>query len=136
MVRGILADVNVEGHLQVLLRVFRQDPWHEFWNYLNLATLAFADVGLLPNATDLVIWQTCQRESLILLTGNRNAQGDDSLEAAIRNYNTPDSLPVITLGTAERVLLERSYAERAAVRMLDYFLEIDRYRGAGRLYAP
>jgi hypothetical protein len=58
------------------------------------------------------------------------------LEEAIRNLNRPDSLPVITLADPKWVGRQRSYAEQAAVRVLDVLLEIERYRGTGRLYAP
>jgi hypothetical protein len=30
----------------------------------------------------------------------------------------------------------RNYAERTVIRLLEILLEIDRYRGAGRLYIP
>jgi hypothetical protein len=135
-VRGILADVNVEGHYQALLAVLQTEPWRDFWGPLNLAPLRFADVGLSPDDSDRVVWEVCQREGLVLVTGNRNAAGPDSLEVMIRTASTPHSLPVFTLASPDRVLNERSYTERAAVRMLDYLTEMDRYRATGRLYIP
>ncbi len=32
---GIMADHNIEGHFQVLLRISRTDPWHEIWSGLG-----------------------------------------------------------------------------------------------------
>jgi hypothetical protein len=122
--------------LKTLLAVLQTDEWREFWESLNLATLSFADLGLPEDAADSLIWQTCQREQLVLVTGNRNSLGPDSLEVTIRALNTPESLPVITLATPPRVLHERSYAERTAICFLERLLDIDRYRGAGRLYVP
>jgi hypothetical protein len=135
-VKGILADVNVEGHFQVLLAVFQSKPWQEFWDHLSLIIPTFATLGLAPSTPDWVVWQTCQQQQLILVTANRNAQGPDSLEETIRTLNQPDSLPVITLADPDRILWERSYAERTAVGILDILFDMDNRRGAGRLYAP
>ena len=83
-----------------------------------------------------MIWRTCQREQLVLITGNRNDDGPDSLEAVIRDENRPDSLPVFTLANANRILRDRGYAEQVAVRLLDDLMRIDEVRGVGRLYLP
>jgi hypothetical protein len=119
-----------------LLFLCNQEPWAEFWAHLHLQTLALQDIGLLPDASDLVVWQTCQREELALVTANRNQESPDSLETAIRTLNTPTSLSVFTLADPDRILQERAYAERVVERLLDYLLDIDRYRGTGRLYLP
>ncbi len=71
-----------------------------------------------------------------MITGNRNDDGPTSLEATIRNENQPDSLPVITIGDADRVLRDRIYAEKVAERLLDYLMRIDEVRGTGRIYVP
>ena len=49
-----------------------------------------------------------------MITGNRNDESPDSLEATIRNENQPDSLPVITIADSDRVLRDRLYAEKVA----------------------
>jgi hypothetical protein len=58
------------------------------------------------------------------------------LEAVIQDENRPDSLPVVTLADADRVLKDRLYAEKVAERLLDYLMRIDEVRGVGRLYVP
>ena len=83
-----------------------------------------------------MIWRTCQEQSLILITANRNADGPDSLEMVIRGENQPDSLPVITLADARRVLRERPYAAKTAEQILDYLMRIDDVRRTGRIYVP
>jgi len=60
----------------------------------------------------------------------------DSLEAALRTLNTPDSLPIFTLADAKRVLRDREYAERVADQFLEYLYDIPRLLGAGRMYLP
>ncbi len=134
--KGLLADVNIEGHFRLLLYLLSQEPWAEYWHHLQLSTPAFADLGLPPETPDLLVWQTCQREGLALLTANRNHEAPDSLEAAIRTLGTSTSLPVFTLANEARFLQDRAYAERVVERLLDYLLDIDRYRGTGRLFLP
>ena len=50
--------------------------------------------------------------------------------------NQPDSLPVVTISDQVRVLQDRIYAEKVAVKLLEYLIRIDEVRGAGRLYVP
>jgi hypothetical protein len=128
--------VNCEGHLQVLLRLFQDEDRLEFWTFMNLDTPSFSDLGLLPDSPDQLVWQRCQDERLVLLTGNRNAQGADSLEMVIRTLGTVHSLPVVTLADATRLLHDGIHARRAADKLLQILFEIDQHRGAGRLYIP
>jgi len=129
----MVADVNVEGHFQHLLRLLQSGFRSEYWDAMNLRTPTFRDLGWPVETPDLDVWRKCQEEQLILVTANRNAEGSSSLEMAIR---TPHSLPVITLADADRILQDRAYAERVADRTLEYLFEIDRVRGCGRLYVP
>ncbi len=134
--RGILADINVGAQVRALLSIWTSDTWRDYWHDLGLATESFPTLGLSHDTSDDVIWRTCQREGLVLITGNRNNDGPDSLEAAIRDANPPGSLPVITIADTDRVLQDRLYAERVAERLLDYLMRIDEVRGVGRLYVP
>ena len=76
-----------------------------------------------------------QKKQLILLTGNRNKDGSDSLEQTIRDENAPDSLPVVTIGITDR-LEERVYREQCAERLVEIVLNIESYLGVGRIYIP
>ena len=134
--RGILADINVVGQRDALLSIWTSDTWRDFWDGLGLSVETFRTLGLSDTASDALIWRTCQREGLVLITGNRNDDGPDSLEATIRNENQPESLPVITIGDADRVLRDRLYAENVADRLLDYLMRTDEVRGVGRLHVP
>jgi hypothetical protein len=96
----------------------------------------FPSLGLPFDAPDVVVWRTCQKEDLVLITANRNNRGPDSLEAVIRKENQPVSLPVVTISDQDRVLQDRIYAEKVAVKLLEYLIRIDEVRGAGRLYVP
>jgi hypothetical protein len=132
----MLADINVRKQRDAVLAIWASDAWRDLWSGLGLVVEDFPGLGLSYDASDAVIWRTCRREGLVLVTGNRNRRGPDSLEAVIQDENQPDSLPVITLADADRVLRDRLYAERVAEGLLDYLMRIDEVRGVGRLYVP
>jgi hypothetical protein len=134
--RGILADINVGKQRRAILAIWSSESWRDLWQGLSLVVESFRGLDLPLDASDAVIWRTCQKEQLVLITGNRNKDGQDSLEAVIRDENQPDSLPVITIADTERVLQDWAYAEQVAERVLDYLMRIDEVRGTGRLYVP
>ncbi len=134
--RGILADINVEGIVAILVRIWLSGNWREFWHDLGISIQDFNSLGLPFDSSDKIVWRTCQDRKLVLITGNRNADEPDSLELVIRAENTEDSLPLVTLANSERILNERPYAERTAEKLLDYLTRIDDFRGAGRIYVP
>ncbi len=134
--KGILADVHMGPYVESLVRQMQSDYWADFWNEIKVQLYQFEDVGLAPEATDMEIWDCCQAEQLVLVTNNRSQHTDDSLETAIRTLNTPTSLPVFTIGNLDRLRASRSYAEAVVEQFYDYLLDIDRVRGAGRLYLP
>jgi hypothetical protein len=134
--KGILTDADIEGQSQVLFTILKSDSWRDFWSHINVPLHSFPDVALSRDALDSEVWHLCQQEQMILITGNRNAEGPDSLEVTLRMCNTAESLPVFTIADVDRVLNSKDYAERVVARLIDYLLEIDRYRGTGRLYLP
>ena len=81
--------------------IWLTDTWRELWFDLSISVESFESLGLRSDAT---IWRTCQEQKLILITANRNADGPSSLETVIRDENQPESLPVMTLADARRVL--------------------------------
>lgn len=136
MVRGILADIHMKGPVADLARAMRGASWAEFWNHLELALFAFEDVNLTATSTDEQIWHKCQEEQLILFTNNRNQDSPDSLEAAIRQYNTAKSLPVFTIGDLDRFQKNRDYAEKVLERFYECLFDLEKLLGAGRVYLP
>lgn len=73
---------------------------------------------------------------MILLTANRSMKGEDSLEQVIREENTVDSLPVITIGDADQFLGDRVYRNRCVDRILEILLDLETWMGVGRLFVP
>jgi hypothetical protein len=135
-VLGLIADLNLEGHFRVLLRLLEEASRRELWSALGWTVATFESLGLPRTATDVAVWAACQQRQFVLFTGNRNDEGPDSLEAAIRELNKSDSLPVFTLGNLDRFMNSREYAERVADQLLEYAFDIDNFRGTGRLYLP
>lgn len=132
----IMADHDIEGQVRALLRLLTSAAWYEVWHGLAMRVESFASLGLPENMPDAALWQFCQTQQIILITGNRNKAGTEALEAVIERNSTPTSLPVLTIGTPPRVLSSREYAERVASRLLEVLLDVEQYRGIGRLYLP
>ncbi|MBW4696152.1 MAG: hypothetical protein KME27_30930 [Lyngbya sp. HA4199-MV5] len=63
------------------------------------------------------------------------SQGEDSLEQVMREENTAHSFPVITIGSLDR-LSEADYRERCVDRLIEIAVDIDQYKGVGRLFIP
>ena len=134
--KGILADVNIQGHVDLLVTLMQAEPWKLFWDHLHLRYFHFTEVGLPTDTLDSVVWDTCQKEQLVLVTDNRNKKDPDSLEATIQTRNTPASLPVFTIGNVPHLRSSREYVDRVIDKLLDSLLRIDTLRGTGRLYLP
>jgi hypothetical protein len=132
----LLADANIQGHVARLVAHMQSVAWRDFWDYLELRCVSFADVGLDLADSDLAVWRCCQERELLLLTDNRNQKTADSLEATIRTHNSPSSLPVFTIADSRRMLSDGEYLDRIIDRLLRYLLELDAVRGTGRLYLP
>jgi hypothetical protein len=136
MVRGLLADNDVVGHVEDLVHKMRSPQWADFWIALGLALVYFRDVALVPASSVREIWQTCQAEQLLLITNNRNLEDPESLEATIRELNNPDSLPVFTISDIQAFRTNRAYADRVVEGLYEYIIGIDDLRGTGPLYLP
>jgi hypothetical protein len=132
----LLADADIKRHVARLVARMQGESWREFWDHLALQCVNVENVGHDPADTDVVIWHKCQKQRIFLLTNNRNDDGPDSLEATIRTHNTPQSLPVFTIGDADSILSSGDYADRVIDRLFRYLLEIDNISGTGRLFLP
>jgi hypothetical protein len=102
---------------------------------LDVRLVTFAEVGLPTDSSDRAVWRFAQARGMVILTGNRNEDDDTSLGRTLQQENTPQALPVLTIGRIGR-LGEPGYRTRCAVRLLEILLDVDLYRGAGRIYIP
>jgi len=135
-VPSIVADVDSRGQLRAIVSFYRRTPWGRLWAALEVEEKQFPDLGVVDTDSDLKVWRAAQAHGALLLTGNRNQSGTDSLEAVLRRENSPACLPVVTLGDAKRMMADRQYFERAAIRLIEIVMDLDQYCGTGRVYIP
>lgn len=95
----------------------------------------FYEAKLADNSSDRIVWRFAQENQMILLTANRRMKGVDNLEQTIREENNSTSLPVLTIGSLNR-FSDREYREQCAVRLIEILLDIENYRGVGRMFIP
>jgi hypothetical protein len=132
----IMSDQDVLGHVSRLMDACQASPWDLLWLDLECAVCTFTDLDLADDASDAAVWQACQDGGVLLITGNRNAEGPESLEMTIRQRNRPDCLPILTLADPDRIARDRTYAESVVERLFDILIDIEVFRGAGRLFLP
>lgn len=128
----ILVDHDIEGRAALLWQTFVAAGWQVLTGF-QLVTLR--EVGLPEDSPDRVVWQWAQAQRMLLMTGNRNMDGPDSLEQTIRDQSHPDALPVLTIASVDR-LVEAAYRDRCAERLAELGLYLESYLGAGRLFIP
>lgn len=128
----ILSDHDIEGHAHSIIGVLGAEGWLDM---VELRLTTFAEVGLPFDSPDRAVWRFAQENGMILMTNNRNMQGEDSLEQTLCQENTPSSLPIVTIGNVGR-LSERYYRERCAFQLLEIVLELEKHLGRSRVYIP
>jgi hypothetical protein len=128
-----LIDHNIKGHALALFGAIATQGWLDI---VPIQFVTFADMDLPINSNDRVVWRLAQENQMILLTANRSMKGKDSLEQVMREENSPTSLPVITIGNADRLLNDSEYRERCVERLIEIVLSIDDYRGSRRIFIP
>ena len=117
-------------------RILEGPEWNELWQSLGAELFIFPDFQLDQRTPDSVIWRVCQSESLILVTANRNMDGEESLEWVMRTEGGISDLPVLTVSDGEALKSDREYVRRVSIRILEIMFDIEKLRGTGRLYIP
>jgi len=103
---------------------------------LPIRFITFEEAALSVTSDDRVVWRFAQANQMLLLTANRSMKGKNSLEKVMREENTSTSLPIVTIGDAERVLTDPDYRNRCVDRLIEIIFDIDDYRGSRRLFIP
>lgn len=65
----IMADHNVEGHLEILLDILSAPEWKGLWHDAECDIETFTRLGLDADAPDDVLWRRCQQDDVVLITG-------------------------------------------------------------------
>jgi len=127
-----LVDYNLDCYAFIFIGILTKRGWIEF---TSVQFVTFREVGLSIESSDRVVWHYAQDHQMMILTANRNMKGEDSLEQVMREENTENSFPVLTIGSLDR-FSEADYRERCAERLIEIALDIDKYKGVGRLFIP
>lgn len=127
-----LIDYNLDGYALVFIGLLTKLGWLEF---IPIQFVTFRDAGLSMDSSDRVVWNYAQAHQMMILTANRNMKGQGSLEQVMREENTENSFPVVTIGSLDR-FSEADYRERCVERLIEIVIDIDQYKGVGRLFIP
>jgi len=126
-----LIDHNLKGHALVFFGAIASEGWLDI---VPIRFVTFAEIDLSIDSDDRVVWRLAQKNHIILLTVNRSMKGKDSLEQVMREESTPESLPVITVSNADRLLNDSEYSGRCVESLVE--IALDTYRGARRIFIP
>jgi len=129
----LLIDHNLKGHALVFFGAIALQGWLDI---VPLQFVTFDEMGLSIDSDDRTVWRLAQVNQMILLTANRSMKGKDSLEQVMREENTSESLPVITVSDADRLINDSEYRGRCVESLIEIVLDIDTYRGARRIFIP
>ena len=127
-----LIDYNLDGYALIFIGLLTKLGWLEF---IPIQFVTFRDAGLSMDSSDRVVWNYAQAHQMMILTANRNMKGQGSLEQVMREENTENSFPVVTIGSLDH-FSEADYRERCVERLIEIVIDIDQYKGVGRLFIP
>lgn len=130
---NFLVDYNLGRHIELLLGNLASQGWLEL---LPIHFSTFKEIDLPIDSNDRIVWRKAQENQMILLTANRSMKGEDSLEQVLREENTMESLPVITIGNADRLLVDRVYRNLCMDSILEILLDLEIWIGVGRIFVP
>lgn len=136
--RGLLADVNVQGHSLYLRRLLETlDLWGVLAE-LHLDFATFTDLQLPRDLDDRSLWNRCQQEGWVLFTENRNNEDDNSLQATLTDSWRIGCLPILTLANKGTFEHSASYAKRVAIDVAELLFGIahEEYRDQPRIFVP
>jgi hypothetical protein len=138
--RGLLADVNVQGHVRYLRRLIETLGLWNVLAELNLDFVTFGNLGLPRDLDDRPLWNRCQQNGWVLFTENRNDEHENSLHATLADSWKMGCLPVLTLANKGTFEHNASYAERVAADVAELLFGVAQpdgeYRDQPRIYVP
>ena len=128
----LLVDNDIVGQALLIRADLAKDGWLDL---VEVQFLTLREAGIPDGSRDREIWRFAQRREMLLLTANRNAEDEDSLEVTMRQESTAESLPVVTISGKDRVA-ETEYRRRCATRLIEIIVDVDQCRGTRRLFIP
>jgi hypothetical protein len=135
---GLLADVNIQGHLPYLRRLMEAQGLLEILTDLSISLAIFPDLRLDRGMNDRTLWQFCQANDWVLFTDNRNHEDENSLDATIQDSWNEGHLPVLTLANKGRFEHSETYATKVAEDVAELLVAafVDGIRDQPRIFVP
>jgi hypothetical protein len=135
---GLLADVNLQGHLPYLRRLMEQLDLLEILTDMGITLVTFPELGLDRHIEDRPLWNYCQANDRVLFTDNRNHEDENSLNATIQDSWREGHLPVLTLANRGRFANSPSYARKVAEDVAEQLVLAlyDGIRDQPRIFVP
>jgi hypothetical protein len=135
---GLLADVNVQGHLPYLKQLIEGVGLLEILAEFQITFVTFPELGLDPRMNDRELWRFCQANDFVLFTENRNHEDENSLSATIQDSWREGYLPVLTLANKGKFENSASYAASVAedVAELLFSIFVERVLDQPRIFIP
>jgi hypothetical protein len=131
--QGLLADVNVQGHLSHLRHCLES---MDLWDMLageGIRFETFADHNLPRDLDDRPLWNFCQSNGWVLFTNDKNNDDSDSLQATLDDSWKVGHLPVLTLSNQGKFVRDGLYTRQVASDTAELLLDI---KLGGPLYRP
>jgi hypothetical protein len=122
--KGMLADVNVQGHLNHLRHCLQA---MDLWNMLDEVGIRFEtlrDQGLASDLDDRSLWGFCQSNGWVLFTNDKNNNDANSLQATLDDSWYIGLLPVLTLSNQGRFVRDGFYTRRVANDLAGLLVDI------------
>ena len=135
---GLLADVNVQGHLPYLMRLMEGQGLLELLREMDISLVTFPDLGLDRGMDDRTLWHFCQENGWVLFTENRNHDDENSLSATLQDSWREGHLPVLTLANKGKFENSETYAARVAKDVAELLVVafVDEIRNQPRIFVP
>jgi hypothetical protein len=135
---GLLADVNLQGHLPYLRRLMEGQGALEILTEFGISLITFPELNLDRGTDDRTLWHYCQENDWILFTDNRNHDDEHSLEATILDSWREGRLPVLTLANKRKFEKSEAYATRVAQDVAELLIVafVDEIRNQPRIFVP
>ena len=122
--RGLLFDVNLDGYRQRLLGILRKHGFEPLMNEWSLSFATFSELGIDPETLDRSVWNYCQAQGWVLLTDNRNHDGEDSLQATLDDSWVVGCYPIVTIGDKYAFENDPLYAAQVAFELADLLIDV------------
>lgn len=123
---SVMLDNDIAGHRDLFDGTLHNTGWD---GYRLVEFVTMDEAGIVSDAPDSEVWRFCQQRRLLLLTANRNLDDESSLERTLREDNTSESLPIITVSAPQRIV-EPEYRERCMHALVGIVLDLENCLGA------